>query len=333
MEAIMTKIKSILFATDYSRCASQALRHALSLAERYDAVLELVHVIRLSDEIPVAMYDYYAPYMMSAGSADQLDVVFEGLKSSSEAHMEKWLEEHSVKKDSIKHSHIDGASIAPAIVEHAKEHEFDLIIIGTHGYRGIKHLFLGSVAEEVVRSAHCPVYTYREHEEDEPCNKIGKILVPVDFSEFSKSTLKRSKQLAADFDASLEVLYVMETIAQPTFYGTENYVTQIMSRKTVHGYDDTLSELKAFYKNAGGPSTAVNFHILEGDPASSILRFAKDGAVDLIFIATHGLTGLEHFLLGSVTERVVRQSPCAVFTLKPFEGKTEAGRKEGEDKS
>ena len=58
--------------------------------------------------------------------------------------------------------------------------------------------------------------------------------------------------------------------------------------------------------------------LLEGNPASDIVKFAQSQEIDLIVIATHGLTGIKHLLLGSVAEKVVRMAPCPVFTVKVF---------------
>ena len=61
-----------------------------------------------------------------------------------------------------------------------------------------------------------------------------------------------------------------------------------------------------------------NVYIKGGRAASDIIKFAKENSTDLVVIATHGLTGLEHMLLGSVTEKVVRMAHCPVFTVKAF---------------
>jgi nucleotide-binding universal stress UspA family protein len=85
-------------------------------------------------------------------------------------------------------------------------------------------------------------------------------------------------------------------------------------------------ELKARTKEAmielvqktKGPKVEADFYVIEGNAAHDIVDFAKEKNSDLIVIATHGRTGLEHLLMGSVTEKVVRRAPCPVFTVRTF---------------
>ncbi len=79
-----------------------------------------------------------------------------------------------------------GFSTAPAILEYAKHNDIDLIVMGTHGRRGLGHLFLGSVAEEVVRLSSVPVLTVRERETPKPFEKMRRLLVPLDFSQHAR---------------------------------------------------------------------------------------------------------------------------------------------------
>ena len=76
--------------------------------------------------------------------------------------------------------------------------------------------------------------------------------------------------------------------------------------------------MEKLFLETAGPQVKAEYFTMEGRAAEDIVKFARLQKSDLIVIATHGLTGIEHLLLGSVTEKVVRQAPCPVFTVKAF---------------
>ncbi len=119
--------------------------------------------------------------------------------------------------------------------------------MGTHGRRGPARLFLGSVAEEVVRHAPCPVLTLREKKTPEAIEAVAKILVPVDFSPYSKEALSFAKELAALYGAGLQVLHTIEEPAYPYFYtpgGSLSPVEQLeaLREKAEEALDELLAE-------------------------------------------------------------------------------------------
>lgn len=321
----MLHIKRILFPTDFSRCAEQAFQHALQLARVYEAEIHMLHAVSLSAEIPVGTSEFYGPRLYSPGIypvddtvySREIDAIFHRLKKDSEAKMRSCIEERKAGNINVVPLALEGVSPAMVLVEHASEHDVDLVVIGTHGRRGIRHLFLGSVAEEVVRTAPCPVYTVRECDPERRLQDIETILVPIDFSDFSLKSLRYAKQLADTFNARLQLLHVVEPVMRPGFY-LDNYPTTNVSDFIADAHRASQKHLEALLARTKGPEVNVDLHVTEGHAAQEILDFATDRGVDLIVIATHGLTGIEHLLVGSVTEKVVRQAPCPVLTLKAF---------------
>lgn len=301
----MLTIKRILFPTDFSRCADQALNHALYLARLYRADLHILHVV-----VPLE-YDTNNP----THQFPDMDAVQTRLNEMATARMNAALKEREVGDLRISQAQLQGISIAPTILEYSDDHNIDLIVMGTHGRRGLKHLFLGSVAEEVVRLAPCPVLTIRERKEPIAVEAVRTILVPIDFSEHSRDALIHAKQFAASYRAHMHLLHVIETNAVPPFYVGLN----------ITGFD-SVADIKARTEKAlqqllaetAGPQVESTLHILEGYPAHDIVHFAEKNGMDYIVIATHGLTGFKHLLLGSVAEKVVRRAPCPVFTVKAF---------------
>jgi nucleotide-binding universal stress UspA family protein len=301
----MKKLKKILFPTDFSRCAEQALAHALYLAQTYEAELHVLHA-------NVALE--YAPHD-AARLFPKPEEVTARLRELAQGHMTTVLSAHVTNHLRIKQVYEQGMSTAPVILTYAAENDVDLIVMGTHGRRGLGHLFLGSVAEEIVRMAACPVLTIRERKEAIPVEAVARILVPVDFSEHARKALQQAKALAEGYGARLQLLHVVEDLRYPSFYMAERFAyfdirPEIATR--------ARQELEQFLRETEGPHVAADLHVLEGGAAHEIVKFAETNKTDLIVIATHGFTGLEHFLMGSVAENVVRRAPCPVMTVKTF---------------
>ena len=145
----MANLQRILVPLDFSDTSTRALEQAKSVAERFNATIELLHVVP-NPYIPDAS-PFYTPL-----PADFLDEV--------ERDARKRLDESLTlaERDRFKARRvvIVGDPLTE-IVEHATREKVDLIVMGTHGRRGVAHLFLGSVAERVVRTAPCPVLTVR----------------------------------------------------------------------------------------------------------------------------------------------------------------------------
>jgi nucleotide-binding universal stress UspA family protein len=204
-------------------------------------------------------------------------------------------------------------SAAPSIVDYATETGIDLIVMGTHGRRGVRHLLVGSVTEEVVRLAPCAVLSVRMQTDPKPLSAVRNVLAPVDFSEHSRDALGVARDVAGSYGARLQLFHVWEDVLHPAFYNMG-----AMSIKDLQPdiEDRTIGALQELLAETPGPAVETDFHTTEGHAAREIVDFAVENATDLIVIATHGLTGVEHFLLGSVAEKVVRRAPCPVLVVK-----------------
>jgi nucleotide-binding universal stress UspA family protein len=212
------------------------------------------------------------------------------------------------------------------ILNYADEHDIDLIVMGTRGRRSVHRTLLGSVAEEVVRRAEQPVLAVQRGEEDvravTPPPPIERILVPVDFSDHAREALRHAYALAALYDAGLDLLHVTEPDLHPAFYGDGLDETYDLEKE-----QKAEEALHAFYEEVTPPAgsegklldrSTMEAHVAAGRPAAEILRFAEEQGSDLIVMSTHGLTGLQRFMMGSVAEKVVRHVSVPVFTVKAF---------------
>ncbi len=147
---------------------------------------------------------------------------------------------------------------------------------------------------------------------------IKKILVPIDFSDYSKSALRYSVNFAKSFNASITLIYVVEPIIYPPDFSMGQIAIPTVNTE----WDERAKEeLDKLAKNEIPAEVKVKTLIKTGKPFVEIIETAKEEDTDLIIIATHGHTGVEHILFGSTAEKVVRKAPCPVLTLRePVKG-------------
>ena len=148
--------------------------------------------------------------------------------------------------------------------------------------------------------------------------KLNKILVPIDFSDYSKNALKYAVNFAKLFNAEILLIYVVE----PVIYPPDFSMGQIAIPTVTTEFDDRAKEeLNKLAKNEIPQQLKVSIIIRTGKPFVEIIDTATEADVDLIIIATHGHSGVEHILFGSTAEKVVRKAPCPVLTLRePVKG-------------
>ncbi len=147
---------------------------------------------------------------------------------------------------------------------------------------------------------------------------IKTILVPIDFSDYSKAALNYAIDFAIHFKADLHLVYVIE----PAIYPADFSMGQIAYPKVDEDMSERAkTELTDLAKEVIGESLRWNIIIKMGKPFYEINSTASEVDADLIIIATHGHTGMEHLLFGSTAEKVVRKAPCPVLTLRePIKG-------------
>ena len=145
----MKTFSTILFAYDFSEGSNNAFDYALSLAKQYSAKLLIVHVINE----PVDLRGFYVPHI----SFENLE---KEIAEGAEQMMDRFCKENLAGFERFEKYVITGVPYEE-IIKKAAESGADLIIMGTHGRKGVDHLLFGSTAERVVRSANCPVMTVR----------------------------------------------------------------------------------------------------------------------------------------------------------------------------
>lgn len=148
----------------------------------------------------------------------------------------------------------------------------------------------------------------------EPALGLHSILVPIDFSVHSKNALKYAIPLAEQFGASLHLVFVVE----PTVYPADLGFGQVV----LPGIEEELrekgaEELQSLIEREIGSRVKATSVVRTGSPHQEILSEAEERKVDMIVVATHGHSGVEHMLFGSTADRIVRHAKCPVLTIRP----------------
>ena len=282
-------LRTILHPTDCSASAARALEVAARFAIARRATLLVLHAELVHDhdsrEADEALDEYVASARrllssLAGGDSQPLEVLRTRAVLAHEA-----------------------------ILEAAADRRVDLVVMGTHGRRGLSRLLLGSNAERVLRQAPCHVVTVRANAAIPAGTTFRKLLVPVDFSEFARRGLDGALALAADVGATIHAVHVIEP-AGPAMYFADSVTNRL---ELVHGARARASErLRAW----AGVADGVECVVAEGHPAVEIARVADERKVDLIVMSTKGATGADWLLLGSVTERVCRMANVPVLALR-----------------
>lgn len=296
----MLSIQRILFPTDFSEGSKRAFPQAAFLADWHDAELHVVNVTGRHE------HNYEDAKSQFPIGTDTLNT---WLRRPSRANAEtNWPDLGTM---SVVQEQIESAVPAEALVDYVEANDVDLVTMGTHGRRGVNRMLFGSVTEEVVRAAPCPVLTVRADAERAPDQAVRRVLVPIDFSDASLSALHHAKEIALTYGAEVDLLHIVDTPTYPSAYDIDP--VRFPTAEVLERTEDQLGDLAR--EEIGYEHVMVSAEV--GRPASSILDYVEEQAVDLVVIATHGRTGLDRLVLGSVTERVLRQCPTPVFVVKP----------------
>lgn len=292
---MLESIRKIIVPTDFSDQSEVALRTAAVLAQRNDASVHLLHAIRL-------------PLFHTSHDVNVPQTIWEGLRKAARERMyesQYLLEEAGVSEVELIVS--DAHQPAETIEASAREIDADLVVMATHGRRGIAHAFLGSVTERTIRSAPCPVLTVKNTGVHEMPPR--RILVPTDFSTCSDRAIDLACSLARHSAADIDVLHVLDRLPDYLRYRSEEAVD---FEKRIR--EASMDRLQRVESKLTGEGFSVETHLADGTPADVIARQADRLASDLIVMGTHGRTAFEHTMIGSVTEHAMRLAACPVLT-------------------
>lgn len=278
----------ILVPTDGSDCAQTAVGYAADLASHYDA---RVHALCVAD----------SRTLENAPKYDQL-------KKEREEVAERTCNDLSVSDVPVVQA-VRTDVPHKAILRYATDQDIDLIVMGTHGRTGVERYLLGSVTEKVVRLSDVPVLTVKAEEDGEVTYPYTDILVPTDGSEGAKAAVGPAVNIAHTYDARIHTLSVIDTMAMGVDVRSDAILEAL--QESARSAVETIEE-----RATRASVSAVEMAIEYGYPYQEIRSYVDEQDIDLVVMGTHGRSGIERYLLGSVTEKTVRTSPAPVMTVR-----------------
>ncbi len=294
-------IETVLVACDFSSASARALAYGTDVAARMGARLHLLHV----HEVPGG------PFARGPRSVEARGAT---LQQQFRERCGRILAPYgrAPSDDEVSCLLDEGPAAAPAIVHCAEAHDVDLVVMGTHGRRGVRRLLVGSVAEEVLRTAPCPVLTTRAHDARPRTDALQRLVAPVDFSEASREALRFAAGLALAYGLPLALVHVVDLPTLPTLYDLE-----VSGRSPDEIEARVHEELETWGRSVAADGQEVSVLVRRGDPVPALLGCAS-APTDLLVMATHGLSGVKRRVLGSVAEGILRRAPGPVITGRTF---------------
>jgi nucleotide-binding universal stress UspA family protein len=291
----MSLPKTILMATDFSELANQAAERAIELAALADANLEWTHSV----EVPAESTPLF-------GTAPAHSPVDQARKIAA-MKVDEWVKRAEASGLRSTGCCVEG-SPAKAVADRAAAIGADLIVVGSHGYTGLQHTFVGSVAERIVREAGCSVLVSRNAGN---LSDGRSVVVGDDLSPSAAAARGVASSFAAALGQTLRVVHALEA-GIPYLSTLEVLLPKDLMSEF---YADARERLDAISRDSPDIGAAQT-EISSEPPATAICDAARKYEASLIVVGTHGRRGAERFLLGSVAERVLRHAHCSVLVAR-----------------
>ena len=285
-------LKNVLLATDFSPSSETALPHALKIARQYESKLYIAHVISVE--------------IMYLVAPERTATIREQAQQFAQENMQRFL--NVASQAGVACQPLIGEGVVWTVLEDMiRENHIDLIVLGTHGRRGLRKVLLGSVAEEVFRLAPCPVLTVgpKTLEMRSWDVELSHILYPVEFVPDPSAAAAYAVSLAEEYHTRLTFMKVFERSFPPPDpqAGVEEPVRHWMDDHVPMGSD---LRKRTWFEPGFGPA------------AEAILKFAGDRGVDLIVMGVERLDPVmaAHVPKSATAYEVVRNASGPVLTVR-----------------
>ncbi|MEA3420847.1 MAG: universal stress protein [Acidobacteriota bacterium] len=283
-------LKKILWATDFSDESQEALLYASIFAKTFKAKLIALHVV---PDFSPALYD--TEIVIKGELAQKVDII----KKEAKNRLDNLREIKGMSFESL----VKEGNASKKILETAEKENIDLIVVGKRGMSVIEKLFIGSVANQLLRNSHIPLLITKKRR-GKP--RFKNILVPTDFSEREEIERDYAWNLAKAFDSDLMLLNILEL---------HDY--EFSPREIDEMFDAVLKRLKRRRKREK-EKRKVSEDVYRAVNASiGIVDYSQTHRFDLIVISTCGHSKLQRFFLGSTTEKVISYSNIPIFAIPP----------------
>lgn len=280
----------ILFPTDEDTATSPIVDHVLDIAAFHEAKLHVLYVADTTHDSVTRIGTDVIDTLETKGREAVSSVVDRAEERGIETITE-----------------ILQGGVATSIADHASETAIDLITMPTRGREGFEETLIGSTTERVIRQADVPVLTFPPDETRS--YPYADILIPTDGSDAANRALTFGVSLAQTPGAALHLLSVIEVDTFGADLGSERYAETLESRAA-----QIIDEATATAER-DSVETVVSSVEWNASVTNAIREYADENDVEVGVMSTHGRTGLERYLLGSVTEKVIRTLSRPVLTV------------------
>lgn len=287
------RVESLLVATDGSQYSEGAVREAIRLAKRCSSSLVAVTVVETNPE-----YQTIAPHLFEKAEK----IALRNLEAVKELAKKEGLLCDGML--------LEGEDSYRVIVDEAAKRKSSMIIMGRRGRTGLARLMMGSVTARVIGHAPCNVLVVPRSAQVE----FKNIVVAVDGSRYSDAAAGEAIGIAKRCGSNLTIVSVV-----PSEFASAMDIVQSQMPKGLVAENELIQAEKNVQRvkeAAEKEGVRVSGIVLAGRPADAVVQTAKDKKADLIVLGSHGKTGVEKLLMGSVTERVIVLSDCAVLVVK-----------------
>lgn len=293
----MTRLHTILAATDLSAAARLACERAVRLASACDARLELQHVVNTGalDSLRLLF-------------ASQPDDLQQRLLDEAREELRNLLAELHDGLGGSANLHLGIGNVVNEITRQADALDADLLVLGAHGSSLVRDLIVGSTTERVLRRTGRPLLVVRR-----PAPRgYRQVLIPVDFSARSLKAIEVARRLAPK--AALVLLHTFEVPFEGRLRhaGVSEQELAALRASAQREGETRMAELIA---RAGLPAAALHSLVLYGDPSVQILEHERLQGSELIVIGKRSQNSLEDLLLGSVTKHILSQAQSDVLVI------------------
>ncbi|RJQ14722.1 MAG: universal stress protein [Nitrospiraceae bacterium] len=287
------RLEKLLLSTDGSEFCEGAVREAIKLAKTCSSKLLAVSVIETNPE-----YETIAPQLV------------EKAEKATRSHLEAVKDRAAKEGVDCEIIPRQGEEPYKYVIEEAGKNKVDMIIMGRRGRTGLKRLMMGSETAKAIGHAPCNVLVVPRAAKIE----FNRIVVATDGSKYSEAAVREAVGIAKRCGSTLIAVTVMPSEAASPFdiVHTE-MMKETIVEKELKMAECIIKELKEASEKEGVAATGL---IYSGKPFEAIINTAKEKMADLIVVGSHGRTGIDRLLMGSVTERVIGLSDCSVLVVK-----------------
>lgn len=282
----METLERILVPIDVNTDSKEQLNSVIQLAKAYKSGIVLMHII------PDLELKEHIQTIVKKSVLESLNVIKEMLESND---------------IEVYETIIKCGNIVEAIVQKANSQEVNLVLLGENiDNRGSKFK-LSVKSEQIISASDIPVYLISQI----PKPELTHILCPVDFSEPSRRALYNAVSMARKFNARLIILNVYETISY-----VSSRIQINLEEENALRLKNAQNDMKTFIEELDLKDVNYNVVVKSGKAYENILSMIEDEQIDLLIMGTNGRTGLNRFIMGNITEKVIREMPCSFMTLK-----------------